>query len=586
MAFYPENLKVVGPAAILGPAQAMAGHSQMDAPTDWMARSQDHLTKMKELRQEVRKQFHREAMAERESDKAPNIGGPAVEDRLKRRNRLTQGLAGQVAHKTETVQHLIFQVRQGVSELSRATTSTRGALSVVMMRLEMRAQRPPSELLEDSFDESLHQEHASLSEVIGKIVIKLEAGQDLINPLEDAKADMHHSRLTLHLDRSGYTQQLLDRVSALERAANLFCRDTRQFLDEADKRGKKVAAKTVAAMKHRIAATVELKEQIEKDMKETRRTINDAELHLDRLERQLQVQLAMPERASLQHAEGNKKLAAHTGVLADLRAKIKAAAYTGGHGRDLNVLFGRFDRDGTGALDEDEVRRAFRRACKIKPSAVSDAEIASLCGLLDEDNSGTVSISEIIDFLCADVNVESLEEQCSWSRAALQNLKAAQLQSQGDLRSKVAAWKIDAACSRVNAIKGLKLDGLPSPRQGGNSSQSARGGAPALPATPGRPGTANQPALAGSAGNRPMSSPKGANGIAWSGPKASPRKPQTRAQPLPALASSGQQDLLAQEPADISKGMVKSGQGAALEPLIPGQNGYGGQAGIPDAGAG
>merc|ERR1719162_108883 len=102
------------------------------------------------------------------------------------------------------------------------------------------------------------------------------------------------------------------------------------------------------------------------------------------------------------NAEGNKKLAAHTGVLADLRAKIKAAAYTGSHGRQLNVLFGRFDRDGTGNLDEDEVRRALRRACRIPPSVVSDAEIGSLCGLLDEDNSGSVSIREIIDFLCAD----------------------------------------------------------------------------------------------------------------------------------------------------------------------------------------
>jgi Ca2+-binding EF-hand superfamily protein len=368
-------------------------------------------------------------------------------------------------------------------------------------------------------------------DVIGQIAGKLATGLELERPLEEIKAEMTHSRLTLHLDRTGATQTLLDRVNDLERQACQFSKESQTFLTEINKRCKDALARTCAAMKKRIAVTLELKEQIEKDMKETRRTIQEAELQLERLERTLQVNLAMPERQAPGAGDlMNKKLSAQTGVLAELRSKIKAAAYTGTGGRNLSTLFLRFDRDKSGLLDEDEVRRAFRRACRIPPSAVSDAEIASLCNLLDEDKSGSISISEIIDFLCADVNVDSLQEQCNWAKNSLAKLKQAQLQSQADLRNKVSSWKIDAACSRVNPIKGLKLDSLPSspgrPTTAIQSGASPRGGT-ALP-SPGRPTSSTI------ANSRPLTSSTGS--------RASPRNPKPKSQTgLPALTARGEE---------------------------------------------
>jgi len=521
-------LRNSGLSAVPGPVGSAAGHAGLVAPGDWAAHTQSHLSEVTELRQEIQKQFQREALAN-ETEKGPNIGGPAVEDRLKRRQRNTQSLAAQVASKTESIQHIIYQARQTISELSRSTTSARASLSVVEMRIHLRSQRPPSELTEDSFGEALLQERAVLQDVVEKIVDKSATGQDVVSSLEEAKSELHSARLTLHLDRTGCTQQLLDHIAGLEKFGAQFCKDADSFLEEAAKRCKKVSGRTCSAMKQRIAETLELKEKIEKDMKETRRTICEAELHLERLERQLQAHLAMPERQTGNEGGDfmNAKLSQRSGVVAELRAKIKAAAYTGAQGRQLNVVFGRFDRNNSGVLDEDEVRRAFRRACRIPPSVVTDAEISSLCELLDEDKSGTISIQEITDFLCADVNVESLEQQCNWATTALSRLKAAQRESQEDLRSKVAAWKVDAACARVNPIKGMKLDGMPSLGRPSTSSDSAFGFANTSTHSMTNPG--NRPVTASS------SSPRMRMGL-----QGSPRKPKAKAQPgLPFLPPRG-----------------------------------------------
>jgi len=86
-------------------------------------------------------------------------------------------------------------------------------------------------------------------------------------------------------------------------------------------------------------------------------------------------------------------------VLEALRSKIKAASYAGHLGRELEALLARFDKDGSGQLDDDEIRQALRRTLRIPPTVISDTEIASLCGMLDADNSGAISIAEIVDFI-------------------------------------------------------------------------------------------------------------------------------------------------------------------------------------------
>merc|ERR1712113_1242708 len=82
-----------------------------------------------------------------------------------------------------------------------------------------------------------------------------------------------------------------------------------------------------------------------------------------------------------------------------VRSKMKAAAYTGTSGRQLEVVFARFDKGRSGHLEDEEVRRALRGTLRIPPSMISDAEISSLCALLDADNLGTVAVKELVTFV-------------------------------------------------------------------------------------------------------------------------------------------------------------------------------------------
>jgi hypothetical protein len=84
-----------------------------------------------------------------------------------------------------------------------------------------------------------------------------------------------------------------------------------------------------------------------------------------------------------------------------VRSKIQQAAYSDGERtmEQLQALFDHFDEDGSGQLDDDEVRRALRFKLNIPSYSISDAEISSLCAGLDADRSGEISISEIMDFI-------------------------------------------------------------------------------------------------------------------------------------------------------------------------------------------
>eukprot|EP00913_Durusdinium_trenchii_P003811 g3528.t3 len=98
-------------------------------------------------------------------------------------------------------------------------------------------------------------------------------------------------------------------------------------------------------------------------------------------------------------------------MLNTIRTKIKTAAYEGprafrpqGHGFD--VMFNRFDQDGSGSLTAREVRRALRRSLRIPEGTLSDQQIISLCAWLDIDGSGLVEIDDLVAFLSVEPQIE------------------------------------------------------------------------------------------------------------------------------------------------------------------------------------
>ncbi|CAE7199188.1 CPK12, partial [Symbiodinium natans] len=87
-----------------------------------------------------------------------------------------------------------------------------------------------------------------------------------------------------------------------------------------------------------------------------------------------------------------------------IRSRIKSAAYVGPK-QSYDVIFKRFDKDGSGTLCFEEVKSALRRILRIPSSSLNDYQISSLCAALDTNDSGNVDIAELVAFLGA----ESLE---------------------------------------------------------------------------------------------------------------------------------------------------------------------------------
>jgi len=89
-------------------------------------------------------------------------------------------------------------------------------------------------------------------------------------------------------------------------------------------------------------------------------------------------------------------------VLTSIRTKLTMAASVSNANRRLEVLFERFDRDGAGTLEDEEVRLALRRALRISPTVIPDSDIYAVCAALDVDNSGTVRIDDLVAFIRPD----------------------------------------------------------------------------------------------------------------------------------------------------------------------------------------
>jgi len=403
-----------------------------------------------------------------------------LEDKLKKRQAKEKSLATEMTQRMEGMDHAAYSVNSVMQDLQRSSGHLWAYSNVADKRLELRSTRPASELVVDEFQEALESERAELTKAHGQLAEQLRAAQEMHDAVDRAKAEMLAHKLTLHLDRSAWPREFLNKTRDLEEVAMQFCTRTQAVLRSVDTMAEKTRGRTQAAMNRRIAEIHEMRRHLDGEIAETRCAMADAKVDLERLTKKLKVKNAEPEKNLLnedQDAPGAADLEGYQHrssmmqsgdvALARVRRAIKSAAYTGHSGRQLDVLFARFDRDGSGQLDEDEVRLALRRTLRIAPSVVADAEISALCNAIDADASGEVSIKELVDFLNSDVDVQALEEQRCRMEDVIEKLNAAMDQLVMDLRCKTAAWKIDKGCHVVTPIKGLELDALPPPLKSG-----------------------------------------------------------------------------------------------------------------------
>eukprot|EP00928_Gymnodinium_smaydae_P079582 TRINITY_DN6347_c1_g2_i1.p1 TRINITY_DN6347_c1_g2~~TRINITY_DN6347_c1_g2_i1.p1 ORF type:complete len:1259 (-),score=215.95 TRINITY_DN6347_c1_g2_i1:253-3483(-) len=81
-----------------------------------------------------------------------------------------------------------------------------------------------------------------------------------------------------------------------------------------------------------------------------------------------------------------------------MRHKLKAMT-DGGKPDVMDTIFQKTDRNGDGQLDSDEFAWFARKVLKINAGAIGDATLHNLFEVLDEDDSGTISIQELFGFV-------------------------------------------------------------------------------------------------------------------------------------------------------------------------------------------
>jgi Ca2+-binding EF-hand superfamily protein/Ran GTPase-activating protein (RanGAP) involved in mRNA processing and transport len=80
----------------------------------------------------------------------------------------------------------------------------------------------------------------------------------------------------------------------------------------------------------------------------------------------------------------------------DVADKVQAALQ---EAMTYGRLFGKFDKSGDGSLDSKELRDCIRMDFKIPTNQVADNDIDLLVRALDDDGSGALSITELVDFV-------------------------------------------------------------------------------------------------------------------------------------------------------------------------------------------
>eukprot|EP00930_Biecheleria_cincta_P012369 TRINITY_DN11607_c0_g1_i1.p1 TRINITY_DN11607_c0_g1~~TRINITY_DN11607_c0_g1_i1.p1 ORF type:complete len:532 (+),score=108.69 TRINITY_DN11607_c0_g1_i1:169-1764(+) len=416
---------------------------------------------------------------QKDQDQEPRLGGGAVQQLLRKKAADTKELQVNVERCLESIDKAIFRARRVLSELQHARSGILAHIRLAEARLEARTRRPQTEQVPDSFQEALETERGALRQARDQMTAELKTGQGALTPLEQVRAEMVQSRLTLHLDRTGNTQKLLSKASSLEEALLQHCEKIEASMQHSSEEVEFVREMTMHCMKMCINETMRLRKKMTQEVSTASETLAEMERLLEQKQRQVARQSSLPEqrfRLASGHNQSKSQYDVinerYSDALGKLRSKIKGAAYTGPAGRQLQVVFARFDKDHSGELDEDELRQAIRKTMKVPPALFSDAEIHSLYALLDTKKNGTLSIEELANFLeSGDAGSELLEQECASLRQSVKQLGLARDEAAEALRCKTAAWQVDVSCSKLS-VRQLAME---APRRGARASVFYRG---------------------------------------------------------------------------------------------------------------
>jgi len=433
---------------------------------DWVSQTTKNMGSARELRKALDMEVAPDRVQQRDAssfNKLKESNVTALEEKRKRRLRAEKDIGTTLLDRMDALTVTQQRVVQINGELGRFSGKMWAALNLAEKRIEMRRGMPKEEQVQDEWQDALEVELKELSDAHKVICSWIEKGKKMQTAVEAGMADMNDQRLTLHLDRTSFPKEFLDEMRTLNQDAVKYCSDLAEVMESSEKIIVRAAKKTDRGEKKRMADLKQLRSYLTKELEDTKASITEAEKQVEKLAKVIREHDARPENQLVE--EGgvdfatfwkNAKLT--VAQLKSVAAAVQKAAYTGQGGRKLDVVFARADRDGSGELDEDEVRRVIRCTLKLSPSVVSDCEISALCETLDTDKSGAVTIKELVAFLNADQNVELMREQHKRVHDILKQLYQTRNSLVADLRNKRNAWLIDRAAAQAGVAEALEVD--------------------------------------------------------------------------------------------------------------------------------
>ncbi|KAG8464649.1 hypothetical protein KFE25_010017 [Diacronema lutheri] len=112
------------------------------------------------------------------------------------------------------------------------------------------------------------------------------------------------------------------------------------------------------------------------------------------------------------------------GAIRKITYKLAAASYDLG-GTNLAALFASADNDRSNSISASELLHVIRKRARVSAALLPDGDVRALHRLLDEDSSGQVELSELLEFLAAETRAIGEAEQQDADAAAKADAAAA-----------------------------------------------------------------------------------------------------------------------------------------------------------------
>lgn len=354
----------------------------------------------------------------------------------------SQDLCKSLEDRIESIEDTIRQAGECLFQMQRAHRCKWGPLNVCERRLELRAARPPQELVRDHCQEALEAERKMLNEARAGLAYQIAKMRDVLIGLDRVKGelaeDLRHKRHALRIDRSCLSPRKPAAGGAMAVARDRLVlpslQDVPFYSTPPSPKGAEHGSGPVHE-EHRRESTEKLVARAIKVEEDAIRFANECDSVIHQTRRECEKATAHAQAELSRRVDELQKMKRQ--LEAHMQSTDEAIAATELSMAKTKKTLESHDTP-LRALDKQFHWRGARTA----PEGIRDHVQDELEGHLD-------SLKK---------SVKGLTDKLQASKDILDQLRASKQQMQEDYRAKIQAQKIDDACIKVTPRKSMEMD--------------------------------------------------------------------------------------------------------------------------------